>query len=179
MQRKLLNICGLKSLNYETEYQQNQEFFHSFLNSIAEMPSSLTTKALRKQFLRLIIFGIPKLLPRLISFCSPTLALAEINIAMQILLQKLPCLAELHTLREQWLNSFWMHNTSCVFKTCILTCIIRFLKHGRIRVLKSAKCTCIDMSVNTFAYKSEDGYEKYRNYFLIIPIIPWNFKTSI
>lgn len=27
MQRKLQNICGLKSPNYETEYQQNKEEF--------------------------------------------------------------------------------------------------------------------------------------------------------
>lgn len=129
------------------------------------MPSSQTTKALGKQFLRLIIFGTPKLIPRLISFSSPALALPKVNTAMQTSFQKLPCLAELHTLRGQWLNSFWMHNTSCVLKTCILTCIIRFLKRGRIQVLKSAKCMCIGISVNMFVYKSETGYEKYRNYF--------------
>lgn len=38
VQRKLLDICGVKSLTYETEYQQSQEeFLHSSLK--AKTPS--------------------------------------------------------------------------------------------------------------------------------------------
>lgn len=66
---------------------------------ITEVPSRLIIKPLRNQFLRLIIFGTPKLLPRLISFCSSASALPQANTAMLTLLQKLSCLAERHALR--------------------------------------------------------------------------------
>lgn len=142
----------------------------------AQQPNN---KSLKEAILETHHFGTPKILPRLITFWSAASALPEVNTTMQAPLQRCPCLAELHAWRGQWLNSFWMHNTSCVIKTCILTNIIRFLKCGRIEVLKSAKCTCTDMSVNMFVYKSEAGYEEYRNYFLITPITLWNCKTSI
>lgn len=76
----------------------------------------------RKETILEMHFGTPELFLRLTTFQSASSALPEVNTAISTSLQTLLWQAGLHAMKQQWLDSFPKHKTSCMHKARTLTC---------------------------------------------------------